>query len=95
MKRLLIAMMVVAGMSLATSSVMAQGRYHGHPHRGYYRAPVPVHVSRHYYHPAPIRHYGPRYYAPVHPRYYAPPVYYQPAPAIGIHTRGFSFGIGF
>lgn len=45
MKRALIAAAVVVGMTVATSSAMAQGRYIGGP-RGVYRAPIGVQVGR-------------------------------------------------
>jgi len=48
MKRALIAAAVVVGMTIATSSAMAQGRYYGGP-RGFNTAPIGVQVARRSY----------------------------------------------
>lgn len=56
MRRLLIAAAVVAGMTIATSTAMAQGRYYGGPSRvGVYGPGVVVQSSRQYR--APSRYY--------------------------------------
>jgi len=106
MKRMLIAAAVVAGMTIATSSAMAQGRYYGGP-RGVYRAPVAVQVGRRPYYRGvqpQFRSYRGGYYrGPNVYRnrgyYRGPGVYRGPGfynrPGIGLRGPGISFGIGF
>ncbi|MEX1041383.1 MAG: hypothetical protein WDZ51_12165 [Pirellulaceae bacterium] len=93
MRRILIAAAVVAGMTMATSSAMAQGRYYGGT-RGVYRSPVTVQVGRRPYYRSyrpsysnyrsgyyrSSRYYSPRYYNSRSYRgrsYYRSPSYYR------------------
>jgi hypothetical protein len=107
MRRLLIAAAVVAGMSIASSTAMAQGRYSG-TYRTMYRPPVTTEVYRGYYRAPAVQYYtSPRSQYVIPRSNYRPTYrigypgsrqgyyYYGPRAGFGAPRPGFSIGIGF